>query len=369
MTRDPILLAVDGLRIGGTERQLVELLKGMRHGGRHRIVLSVLDHGGELEAEAVANAAAVLPLRRRARFDCTPALFLLWQARRARVRLIHAVGRMSGLAGLAVARALGVPLVNGSIRAAPAPLAPRDRLSRWCAVRSDWIVANSRAGLIAHGLGDHPRAQVIANGIDLARFDRVVAADGDEPTICMVANFNVRKDHVTVIRALALVRAAIPAARLVLVGGDFGTLAASRHLAHSLGVGDAVRFVTDTAHPESFIAASRVCVLTSPSESLSNAIMEYMALAKPVIASDTCGDSAALLHDGDSGFLVPPQAPDAVAERIIGLLRDPPRARAMGAAARRRVQEFSITRMVAAYEALFDRLLTSAPPARTTGQR
>jgi len=361
MSRDPILLAVDSLQIGGTERQIVELIRGLRQSGRHRILLALLDRGGRFDAEAIEHAAAILPVRRRARFDCTPALSLRWQARRAGVRLIHAVGRMSALAGLAVARGIGVPIINGSIRSAPVPLDRRDRISRWCAMRSDWIVANSRAGLIAHGLGDHPRAQVIANGIDLSRFAGVIPAEHDASSICMVANFSKRKDHATLIRALPLIRRAIPDARLILIGGDFGTLADSRQLAHRLGLDAIVRFVTDSARPESLIAASRVCVLASHSESFANAVLEYMALAKPVVATDTCGDTAGLI--GDAGFLVPHGSVDSLAARISELLGDPQRARTMGEAGRRRVQAFTVTRMVAEYEALFDRLLAAARPA------
>ena len=359
MSGDPVLLAVDGLEIGGTERQMIALLKGLRHSGRHRVVLSVLDHGGALEAEAREHVAAVLPIRRRARFDLTPALSLLRQARRAHVGLILAVGRLSALAGLPVAHHLGVPIVNGSIRAAPLPLSRRDQLSRWCAVRSDWIVANSRAALVAHGLDGHPRAQVIANGIDLTRFADRAAETSDTATICMVANFNPRKDHATPLRALPLVRRAVPEARLILVGVDAGTLDDHRRLAQQLGVTEAVRFVTDAGRPDGHIAASQVCVLTSPSESFSNAILEYMALARPVVATDTCGDSAALIRDAGCGVLVARGDADALAARLIDLLRDPPRARAMGEAGRRRVQDFGVARMAAEYDALFDRLLAA----------
>ena len=357
MSGEPILLAVDGFEIGGTQRQTIEILRGLRQSGRYRVVLSVLDRGGPLEPLALAEAAALLPLRRRARFDVTPALAMLRQARRERIRLILAIGRLSALAGLWVARRLGMPIVNGGIRH-QAPLSWRDQLTHWCAVRSDWIVANSRAGLIAHGLGDHPRAEVIANGIDLARFTPGRGCADGAATICMVATFSSRKDHRTLIRALPLVRRAVPDARLVLVGTDAGTLAGSRRLVDELGLGDAVRFVTDTHRPEPLIAASRVCVLSSVSESFSNAILEYLALARPVVATDTCGDSAALVRDAGCGHLVPYGAAEPLAARLIELLRDPAGAEAMGAAGRRAVEAFTVERMASAYDALFDRLLT-----------
>jgi glycosyltransferase involved in cell wall biosynthesis len=363
MNSDPILLAVDGLPIGGTERQIVELLKGLRQNGRFGARLAVLDHGGELEGAAVEAAAGVLPLGRKARFDCTPALSLIWQARRARVRLIHAFGWMSGLAGLLAARYLRVPIINGSIRQTPAVLGLRDRISRWCALRSDWIVANSYAGLEAYGLAAHPRAQVIVNGIDLARFDGVVAQCAEQPTICMVANFSGLKDQATVIRALPEIRRAVPRVRLVLVGNDHGTLADTRRLADDLGIGEAVRFVTNSVRPEPFIASSQVCVLVSPSESFCNAILEYMALGKPVVATVTCGDTAALIRDGKAGFLVPPRSPRCLAARVTELLRDPEQAHRMGQAGRRQVQSLTVPRMVAEYEAMYERLLAPPTPA------
>jgi len=369
MKRDCILLAVDSLPIGGTERQVVELLRGLKESGQFRVVLALLDRGGELEAEAAQAAASVLRLSRRMRFDCTPALFLLRQARQAGIRLIHACGWMSALAALPTARCLNVPIINGSIRAAPARLQGRDRISTWCAVRSDWIVANSHAGLAAHGLSDHPRAQVIANGIDFTRFDNVIAERQANPTICMVANFSARKDHASVIAALPCVRRAFPQAELLLVGTDRGTLDDNRRLAERLGLRDAIRFVTHSLRPESFIASSHVCVLASVHESLSNAILEYLALAKPVVATATCGDSAELIRNSECGFLVPPHSPESLAARIIALLRDPERAQRMGESGRRQVQMLTVPHMVSEYEALYVRLLASPPAAPRVGAR
>jgi glycosyltransferase involved in cell wall biosynthesis len=148
-----------------------------------------------------------------------------------------------------------------------------------------------------------------------------------------------------------------------LVGKDLGTLAESRQLANDLGLRDAVQFITGTVQPERVIAASQVCVLASPSESLSNAVLEYMALGKPVVATTTCGDTAALIRDSDAGVLVPPGSPQDLAARVIELLRDPERARRMGQAGRRQVQGLTVHRMVAQYEALYDRLLASSRSA------
>ena len=367
MNSNRILLVIDCMAVGGTQRQIVELLKGLQHNGRFAARLAVIDPGGELEAVAAQAAAGLVPLGRKARFDCTPALRLIWRARRAQTRLIHVFGWMSGLAGLLAARCLRIPIIDGTIRHVPLALGRRDRIARWCALHSDWIVANSRAGLEAYGLSGHPRAQVIANGIDLMRFDHVVPAAGDAPTVCMVANFRALKDHASVIAALPYIRAAVPGTQLVLVGKDLGTLAAHRRLADELRVSEAVRFVTDTVCPEPFIAGSQVCVLASPSESFSNAVLEYMALGKPVVATATCGENAHLISEGESGFLVPTKSPEAVAARVIELLRDPQRARRMGEAGQRQIRVLAAPRMVAEYEALYERLLASSSSPTPAG--
>ena len=354
-----ILLVVDGMHIGGMERQIVALLKGLRHSSRVRAYLAVLDRGGELEREAAALSVGLLPLRRRARLDVSPALVLAWQVRRLGASLIHAFGWMAGLAGLIAARTLQVPIINGSIRGTPPALRPRERISRWCALRSDLIVANSEAGLRAYGLLGHPRARVIANGIDFTRFDGPMSEPESEPSICMVANFNQYKDQTTVIRAMPAIRRSVPNARLVFVGNDAGTMTENRRLAAELGVEGALAFVANTTRPEPYIAASQVCVLMSPEgEGFSNAVLEYMALGRPVVAT-ACGGNAVVIREGETGFLVPGQAADQLAARVIALLQEPARARAMGEAGRRRVREwFSMERMVADYEALYQSLLT-----------
>jgi len=356
MTSDRILLAVDGLPIGGLEGQVVELIRGLRRRGRFQVVLARLDHGGELEREALHASAGALRIRRRARFDWTPGLSLTWQARRAGIRLIQAQGWMSALAALPTARWLGIPLVNATVQDAPPRLRWRHRVARWCARRSDWIVANSHAGLEAYDLRGHSRAQVIANGIELARFDGVLADPPRDPTICMVANFSRFKDHATVIHAMRIVRASIANAVLLLIGHDRGTLADSRRLADRLGLDGAVQFITDSVRPESFVARSHVGVLASGSEGLPNAVLEYMALSKPVVATATCGDAVRLIRGG-SGLLVPPRSPEEFARRIVELLDDPERARQMGQTGRQQVQQFDVDRMVAEHEALYERLL------------
>jgi glycosyltransferase involved in cell wall biosynthesis len=352
-----VVIITDGLFAGGTERQIVELLRGLRLSGCYRTALAVLDRDGELEPAGRAAADRFLPIRRARRVDPLVVPALVRQARGANVGLIHVFGWMSSLAGLIAARWLRVPIVNGSIRSAPPRLGRREQIGGWCAARSDAVVANSRAGLRAYGLAAHLRAVVIPNGIDFTRFEGVVATPTAEPTVCMVANFSEYKDHTSVIEAMARVRQQVPDARLVLVGHDIGTLAASQRLVAERGLAGSVTFVTDTDDPLPYVAGSDVCVLASTlNEGISNAILEYMALSKPVVAT-AGGGTAEVVVNGETGILVPSHAPAALADQVVALLTSPARAVQLGQAGRHRVvRAFSREHMVQAYETLYGRL-------------
>jgi len=286
---------------------------------------------------------------------------LIWHARALDVRVMHVMGWMSGLAGLVAARCLGLPIVNSSIHAAQPRLGLRERISRWCAAHSSAIVTNASACLVSYGLADHPRAIVIPNGVFLDRLKRGKRLPSESPTVCMVANFSRTKDHAILLEAMVRIRRRVSTAQLILVGRDQGTLGATRYLAESLGIGAGVRFVVDTNDPGAAIAASDVCVLATNTathgEGMANAILEYMALGKPVVATDA-GGTPELVQDGRTGLLVPGRCADALATRVLALLEQPDQARRMGEAGHRQVVEcHSIDRMTLAYEAVYDRLL------------
>ena len=359
LSTNRILVIVDGLPLGGMERQIVALLSRLKKRGHYVVSLAVLDHGGGLDDAAAAAADQVVQVRRHFRYDITPLIPLASFVRRHRVGAIHAFGWMSGLAGLAVGRATGVPVISATIHAAPPVLGWREGVIRWCGMRSDRVVANSPSGLAAFGLTGHPRSQVIFNGIDIERLRSATPTTPVRSTICMVANFNKWKDHQTAVSALPLILAAVPDAELLLVGQDRGTLAATESLIRTLQLEASVTIVRDCSEPERLTSGADVCLLASHEEGFSNAILEYMALGKPIVASDTCGDAARLARDAGAALLYPHQSASALAEHVIALLRDPERARRMGEAGAREAGNFSVERLVDAYEALYREVLHS----------
>jgi glycosyltransferase involved in cell wall biosynthesis len=173
----------------------------------------------------------------------------------------------------------------------------------------------------------------------------------------MVANlWHPKKDQATFLRAAQLVHAAVPEAAFVLAGE--GALQENlRSLAGELGLTSHTFFTGRCAHVPELLAVSEVCVLSSGAEGFSNSIIEYMAAARPVVATDV-GGAREQIVEGETGHIVPAGDERALAERLISLLRDPERAQRMGERGLEVVKEkFSCAAQVERIENLYERLL------------
>jgi glycosyltransferase involved in cell wall biosynthesis len=162
----------------------------------------------------------------------------------------------------------------------------------------------------------------------------------------------------------------VPGARIVLGGG--GPLEASlRERARRLGIADRVAFTGALSHPDvlRLLASAEVVVMPSVRDARGNVdglpvvVLEAMAAARPVVASDVSGMPLAI-EDGVSGRLVPDRDPAAIAAAVVEILTDPERARRLGAEARRRVEEELNWDAVAG---IHDRLYRAAAGAGAAG--
>lgn len=181
-------------------------------------------------------------------------------------------------------------------------------------------------------------------GVDRAPVRAVLGIGPDGPLVAMIARFQHVKGH-DIFQAMArLVHAQMPEARFAVAGENvFGVskdetyktaiLAAARQdpalheSLHYLGFWEDAREV---------IAAADVIVCPSRFESLGMVHLESMAMARPVVSMNN-GGPAETLVEGETGTLVPPDDPAALAEGVLALLRDPARRARMGAAGRARV--------------------------------
>ena len=190
-------------------------------------------------------------------------------------------------------------------------------------------------------------------------------SDSERRFVTIVANLrSPYKDHATFIRAARMVSDAVPEAAFVLAG-EGPLIENMRLMARDLGIEQRTFFVGRCMRVAELLAVSEVCVLSSKGgEGFSNAIIEYMAAARPVVATDVGGAREAVV-DGETGWIVRPGDHAALGARIIELLCDPERACEMGARGCDVVkQKFSCEAQLAQIESLYGQLLLKMDSVR-----
>lgn len=225
----------------------------------------------------------------------------------------------------------------------------RPKLAAFAVRHADEVIAVSdyTAGLIA-GTGAKPKSlRLISPGVDIPL--ETSPEPVERPTFITVARLEERyKGHDVLVRALALVRAKIPDVQWVVIG-DGSLRPGIEALARSYGVHDAIRFLGSVSDQERNLWLRRAQLLAMPSrlpaggfagEGFGIAFLEAGAYGKPVVAGNV-GGALDSVSDGESGLLVDPTDPVAVADAITRLLADPELAARLGAAGQRRAQGFA----------------------------
>ncbi len=349
MTRTPaprVLHIVWNLIRGGTEGQCARVALNLASQGvacrvavsrREGFFLSAVEQSlGPVHVMDIHRSLSLhtlLEIRRLARF-----------IRDERIDLIHAWDADAAIFGAKAARLAGVPLLT-SRRDLGEIYGPR-KLRRMAQAdrQAVAVVVNAQAigdRVLAAG-ATRERMVLIPNILDVDEFDRLSAA---APTtvllrgrwIVHVARLDPEKDVATLLQAAAEVVAVVPEARFALAG-DGVERTRLESLSRDLKLGDRVVFLGDVTTVPSLLKQAEVAVLCpKANEGLSNSILEYQAAALPVVATD-CGGNRELIRHGEGGFVVPVGAVSALVDRVIELLKNPDRARAMGRAGRAHVE-------------------------------
>jgi glycosyltransferase involved in cell wall biosynthesis len=202
-------------------------------------------------------------------------------------------------------------------------------------------------------VGFKKRIRVVYNGISAVNSgptdSRMQALRAEGPLVCVLTQLRPGKGIETLIDATPGVLERHPALQVAIWGeGPERELLQER--VREAGVEASVHFLGPSLDPLAALRGADVFVHPSLAESFPYAILEAMATARPIVASDVGGIGEALI-DGESGLLVPAGSSTALAEALIALLEDPARRNGIGEAARRRVERL-FTR-----EAMIDRLV------------
>jgi glycosyltransferase involved in cell wall biosynthesis len=366
----PIAFVMTSFEPGGTERQMIELVRGLDP-SRWLVHVACFRAAGAWFSR-VAHAAvsvAEFPVRSFRRCDATRHLwdFSRW-CRERRIAVVHTTELYSNVFGLPGAALAGVPVRIGNRREinpdkSPAQIALQ-RASYGCA---HLVVANSRAAadrLLSERVPARKIA-VVPNGLDVRPFESRTRKSRPR-RVLVVANLRPEKGHDVLIDAAAEVLRRLPDAEFEIVGGgpERGTLEARAEARH---VRRAFTFLGHRDDVASRLAAAHIFALPSRSEAFPNAVLEAMAAGLPIVASGV-GGICELIDDNRTGLLVAPGDPQALADRLTLLMTEPGLAARLGAAARAEAEAcYSFDRMIAAFDALYVTQLTrrgviTAPP-------
>lgn len=361
-----LFIAHDTGLIGGAERQLLELFKGI---DRHRFDphLVCLEEGGPVARGARDLDVPVYTITRRWRWDLSVILRLRRVIKQHRVSIVHAYLGLPGFYGTMAGKLTGTKVIT-TIRIAGPRRHISDASERIAFLVSDRIISNSKAGVDYYFKTWPGRAKTatIYNGYDPSDFSRGALKPRAELglpehglIVGHVANLSYLKDYPTFLRAMALVVDRLPESRSVIVG-DGAKRADYESLATELGIRDRTHFLGHRSDVLDLVRHFDVGVLASHpdySEGLSNSIAEYMGLARPVVAT-AVGGNCELVQDGQTGLLSPAGEPEPLADRIVGLLQDQDLRRRMGSEGRKFFEEhLTLERMVTDTQRVYDQLL------------
>ncbi len=295
--------------------------------------------------------------------------------RARRVDLFHAHAGIGweGHAGVAVARAAGVPSV---LRTEHLPYLlndPRKQEDYRCALalvdRVICVSEQAGASFLANGV-PKSKLRVVRNGIpirpildDSSDARSWLAVEPTAPVVSTLARMTEQKGHRHLLSAIPSVVRRVPAVRFVWAG--HGPLEAElRARVQGAGLAGHVRFLGPRTNVPALLAASDLVVIPSRFEGLPLVALEAMAAGLPLVGTRVCGTAEAI-EDGVTGRLVPAEDPAALARGILEVLERPELAAGWGAGGRRRVeQQFSARRMAGEIEAVYQELRADADAVR-----
>lgn len=362
-----VAYVIDHLRVGGAQRHLLEVVRGLDRDAYDLEMWSAAADPGDLAAVFEREG---VPVRS---FGISGTMMS--------PRTLSAVRRVA-----ADFRARGVHVVHGylfegnflaaltgRLAGAPVTLVSKrslDRYGRFDRRAAAWLsnrlasrvtvnAAAVREITIEHERCAPERIVTIPNGVALPSVGGAATASGQSadprgngPLVGMVGRLSWKKGYAFALAAAVKLKERIPGVRFDIVG-DGEQRRELEESAQRLGLADTVRFLGQRRDVPELMRTFDCYVLSSVIEGMPNALLEAMALGLPVVTT-SAGGSAEVVCDGESGLVVPPRDPDALANAVERVLRDADFARRIAASGERRVREnFSLDAMLRAFDGLY----------------
>jgi glycosyltransferase involved in cell wall biosynthesis len=361
-----IIFFIDSFPAGGKERRLLELMKGLRTRSGIEFELAIMSNDVHYK-EIFDLDIKVHFVIRKTKKDISVFSKFYHICKNFRPDIVHCWDSMTAVYLVPVSKLLRIKLVNGMV--ADTPEQQNIRNKTWLRGKltfpfSHIIIGNSLAGLAAYGAPER-KAICIYNGFDFKRTENLSnpalmkreLGIHTKFVVGMVASFSVYKDYRTYYSAAELLLEKRKDITFLAIGDHTDSADSKKLITDEYA--DHFRLLGRKSGIESFVSIMDVCVLATFTEGISNSILEYMAMSKPVVATDGGGTSE-ILKEGETGFLVNAAKPVELAEKIEKLLNNEELRMKMGKAGNERVKnDFSIDSMIERYIFHYSKLLKS----------
>lgn len=383
MNKIKIVFLLGTLGIGGTEKQLLEILRRINRDRFELRVLSLPCFGklrDEIESLNIPFSCLNTVSLAKGRFH--PGSYVqLYQLLRDVVRYLkhekpHIVQSYlfwTNIYGSIAAKIAGVPVIITGRRETLEKKYlrfPNLWLQNFSNLWATTIIANSlivkQECLQQEKFVTSEKIQVIHNGLDVDRYNIQIDPQNQKKAlqipdnghiVGIVARLHPRKGHRVFLKAAVQVLQAYPQTIFLVIGGDQGIQPELERFAQELGIRNSVVFTGERRDIPELLSILDVQVSTSFIEGLSNAILEGMASGKPIVATDVAGNPELVIH-GQTGLLIPPGNPARLAEAIIQLLGNRSLCIQFGNAGKQRVNTlFRMDQTIFQSEALYQKLI------------
>jgi glycosyltransferase involved in cell wall biosynthesis len=366
-----IIFFLESLHSGGKERRSVELIRFLRsQSGKYDIELVLTEE--EIHYEEIYETGVPIHILKRKGIKYDPGIFFRFYriCRNFNPDLIHTFGKMATFYAIPAKIICDVPLVSNLISDT---LKGFGRFSKFHLLQkinvrfSNVILSNSKAGLKAYNVKSE-KARVIYNGVMLSRFRKefnknMIRSEFGVKTkylVIMVATFSAFKNYDLFVD-IAVKSSTQRSDITFMAVGDGPLFERIKRKVEENGLSNII-LTGRQKNVEKLVSASDIGLLCTYSEGISNSIIEYMALGKPVITTDITGGSLELLVDGSTGYCLESNA-DLIISRINFLLDNPEFRIQMGNAGRRRIEKkFSVQRMGEEFANLYSEILKEKRP-------
>ena len=366
-----ILFLIGNFGTGGKERQLTELIKGLSKNRNHELHLLIKSKESKSKKvtksyyfDEILNVVNSIISLEREHFGLISLWLIFKYIIKIKPDIVHSWATTTTTFAIISQWFMfkKFKLIDGSIRNT-FPLKKKKILFRIEKkihyLFSDTVIANSRAGLISYEV---PRSKglTIYNGFDFKRIEKLKSKKDIKNelniktpfVIGMVSNFDIRKDYDLYLEtAISIIKSRKDVTFLAIGEGQKWNNYKNKYS------NDRIIFTGKRDDVESIINIFSIGVLTTNpkvhNEGISNAIMEYMALGKPVIATDGEGTRELIIND-KTGFLIPEENPDIFEEKIYYLLQNNKSAIEMGKKGNERIKDhFNYYNMIARFDSIY----------------